>query len=215
MEDLNHLSMRVTENKFDKHLGLTLGLPEEQYYTLSMKYFDRDGFELNELEQALYKRNRININEHHLNKIAGHVSWIEHTRADDPRIVIDHSCIQQRHDYIGEVRGELQVASTVRRELKKLLAIAPKWGIDFNLDYVGETVIELFHIEVDRRNYDEIVEIKGRAEELILRTDWVNVAYIFYKNRDKWENLPADDQIEWKVNYLGWPRVYDTRKVFI
>lgn len=207
--------MRVTNNSFSRFLGLTLGLPEEQYYNLSMKYFDRDGFELNELEQALYKRNRVDINEHHLNKIASHISWIENDAEDDPRIIIDHSCIQQRHDYIGEVRDELQIASHYRRELKKLLVIIPKWGIDFNVDYVGETVMELFHIEVDRHSYEDIMDQKYLAERLILRTDWVNVANIFHKRRSEWENLPADDQIEWKVKYLGWNRVYDTRKVFI
>jgi len=207
--------MRATENKFSKYLGLTLGLPEEQYYNLSMTYFDRDGFELNELEQALYKRNFININEHHLNKIASHVTWIEHTKNDDSRLLIDHSCIQQRHNYIGEVREEIQIASHSRRELKKLLAIIPKWGIDFNLDYIDENVMELFHIEVDRLSYDDIMEVKERAEVLIFDTDWVEVAKIFNKKRSEWQHLPADDQIEWKVNYLGWPRVYDTRKVFI
>ena len=207
--------MRVTENKFSRFLGLPLGLQEEQYLNLSMDFFDRDGFELNELEQALYKRNMINIGEQHLNHTANHTTWIEHDTADDPRIMIDHSCLQMRHDYIGEGREELQIASNHRREIKKLLAIVPKWGIDFNIDYVGETVMELFHIEVDRRNYEEILDQKYLAERLILRTDWVNVANIFHKRRDQWEHLPADDQIEWKVRYLGWPRVYDTRKVFI
>ena len=207
--------MRVTGNKFSRHLGLALGLPEDDYFNLSMDYFDRDGFELNELEQALYRRNMINIGEQHLNHTANHVSWIEHDTNDDPRIMIDHSCLQQRHDYIGEGRELLQIASNYRPELKKLLAIVPKWGIDFNVDYVGETVMELFHIEVDRRDYEEILDQKYLAERLILRTDWVNVANIFHKKRDMWEHLPADDQIEWKVNYLGWPRVYDTRKVFI
>lgn len=207
--------MRVTSNSFSRFLGLPLGLPEEQYYNLSMDFFDRDGFELNELEQALYRRNMIDIGEQHLNHTANHIKWIEHDANDDPRIMIDHSCLQQRHDYIGEGREELQIASNHRRELKKLLAIVPKWGIDFNIDYVGETVMELFHIEVDRRSYDDIMDQKYLAERLILRTDWVNVANIFHKKRDQWEHLPADDQIEWKVNYLGWPRVYDTRKVFI
>jgi hypothetical protein len=207
--------MRVTENKFSRYLGLALGLPEEHYYDLSMDFFDRDGFELNELEQALYRRNNVNIGEQHLNHTANHVTWIESDANDDPRIMIDHSCLQQRHDYIGEGREDLQIASNHRRELKKLLAIVPKWGIDFNVDYVGETVMELFHIEVDRRSYEDIMDQKYLAERLILRTDWVNVANIFYKRRDQWEHLPADDQIEWKVRYLGWPRVYDTRKVFI
>lgn len=180
-----------------------------------MDFFDRDGFELNELEQALYRRNLINIGEQHLNHTANHTTWIEHDAEDDPRVMIDHSCLQMRHDYIGEGREDLQIASNYRRELKKLLAIVPKWGIDFNIDYVGETVMELFHIEVDRRSFDEILDQKYLAERLILRTDWVNVANIFHKKRDIWEHLPADDQIEWKVNYLGWPRVYDTRKVFI
>lgn len=207
--------MKITNNGFDKHLGLSLGLPEDQYYTLSMDYFDRDGFELNQLEQALYKRNRVNIGEQHLNHTANHIGWIETDSQCDPRIVIDHSCLQQRHGYLGEVREELQVASGNRRELKKLLAIVPKWGIDFNLDFVGEEVIELFHLEADRRDYQEIIDIKGRAEKLITEIDWVAAAQTFIRQKDKWKDLPADDQIEWKVTYLGWPRVYDTRKVFI
>ena len=208
--------MRIIENSFDKHLGLTLGLPEEDYYNLSMDYFDRDGFELNELEQALYKRNDVNIGEHHLNHTANHVGWIERTEDDDPRIMIDHSCLQQRHNYIGEGRIALQIAAAKRKELNKLLAIVPKWGIDFNIDYVDDnTVMELFHVEIDRRNYSQIMDEKYLAETLILRTNWVDVARIFNKKRSEWEQLAADDQIEWKVRYLGWPRVYDTRKVFI
>lgn len=206
--------MKVIDNQYTKRLIVTNGLDLEDYYNLSMAYFDRDGFELNELEQKLYRTNNINVDEKHLNHVANHFKWIEKTDEDD-RIIIDHSCMAQRWSYEGEARRGIQTAAVKRIELRKLLNIVPKWGFDFNLDYVGpDCCMELIHIECDRNSYDDIMECKERAEQLIINTDWMEVYHIFNSKRYKWVDLPADDQIEWKVQYLGWPRTYDTRKVF-
>lgn len=206
--------MKVIDNSFDKHLIILGGLEQQEYMSLSMSYFDRDGFELNELEQRLYKHNGIKIDEKHLNHVANHFGWIECT-SDDPRLIIDHSCMAQRWTYEGEARRGLVQACLERNELRKLLNIKPKWGLDFNLDYIGpDNCMELVHIECDRNSYDEIMELKYKAEKLILNTDWMQVYKHFNNNKNKWIDMPADDQIEWKVQYVGWPRTYDTRKVF-
>jgi hypothetical protein len=129
--------------------------------------------------------------------------------------MIDHSCIQQRWEYHGEVREDLRIASHKRPSLNKLLVISRKWGLDFNIDYVGEDkVLELFHIEIDRHDHQEFLEIRDVAEQFIVHTDWVDVANILWQKRHLWYNKNADEQILWKAQFLGWDTVYDTRKVF-
>ena len=55
---------------------------------------------------------------------------------------------------------------------------------------------------------------KEVAEELIMGTDWYDVAYCLLRDKDKWSHLNSDDQADYKSMYVGWKRAFDNRKVF-
>ena len=82
---------------------------------------------------------------------------------------LDHSLINTRWAYGGGARDQIKEHSEDNPLLIKLLDIKPKWGLDFSLDWVdNDTCFELFHIELDRFDRDELVEYKEKAEEIIL-----------------------------------------------
>ena len=74
--------------------------------------------------------------------------------------------------------------------------------------------MELFHIEADYWTYEEAVEGKLKAEELIMNTDWHTQAVRVQQKKNSWEHLNADDQADWKAQFFGWDRAFDNYKVF-
>ena len=211
------MKLRVAkEYQFDSNAFITKPLDiDEEVLAWSMKYFDKDGFEINILEQAFYKHSNIDISQEHLFHIANHVDWIIDEEKSKFGCVVDHSMISTRWAFAGEAREQLIRLSEQKPELNKLLAIRPKWGIDFSLDYVYKGgCMELFHIEADYWTYQEAQEGKQKAEELILTTDWEDQAETVLAKKNEWIELNADDQADWKAQYFGWDRAFDNFKVF-
>lgn len=211
------MRLKIAEQyQFDSAAYITKPLDlDEEVLAWSMKYFDKDGFEINILEQAFYKHSKIDISQEHLFHIANHVDWIIDEEKSTFGCVVDHSMISTRWAFTGEAREQLIRLSEQKPELNKLLAIRPKWGIDFSLDYVYKGgCMELFHIEADYWTYKEAQEGKQKAEELILTTDWEDQAETVLAKKNEWIQLNADDQADWKAQYFGWERAFDNFKVF-
>lgn len=211
------MELRVAEGyEFDPNPYITKALDlDQEVIAWSMKYFDKDGFEINLLEQAFYNHSQIDISQEHLFHIANHVDWIVDIEKSTFGCVVDHSMISTRWAFDGDAKEQLIRLSNQKPELNKLLAIRPKWGIDFSLDYVYPGgCMELFHIEADYWTYEEAQEGKQKAEHLILNTDWADHAEAVLKKKDEWIELNADDQADWKAQYFGWERAFDNFKVF-
>lgn len=210
------MDLRVAENyEFTPNASITKPLNDQVVLDTTMKYFDKDGFEINLLEQEYYKNNNVDISQEHLFHIANHVDWIVDIESSTFGCVVDHSMISTRWQFEGAAKEQLIRLSYQKPELNKLLAIRPKWGIDFSLDYVYPGgCMELFHIEADYWTFDEAQEGKWKAEQLILNTDWQDQAETVLKKKDQWIDLNADDQADWKAQYFGWDRAFDNYKVF-
>ena len=209
------MKLAIINNQFSPNAHITNPLFDEEVLGWSMKYFDKDGFEINHLEQIYYKYSKIDISQEHLFHTANHVDWIVDTEKSDMGCVVDHSMISTRWAFDGEAKEQLIRLSKQKPTLNKLLAIRPKWGIDFSLDYVYTGgCMELFHIEADYWSYEEAVEGKLKAEKLIMSTDWSAEADLVMQKKSEWENLNADDQADWKAQYFGWDRAFDNYKVF-
>ena len=181
-----------------------------------MDFFDKDGYELNKVEQLYYAANDIDISEKHLHHTANHLWWITQSDVPETGPRLDHSLINTRWAYGGEARNQIKQHAEIRDPLlNKLLQIKPKWGLDFSLDWVdNEICFELFHIELDRFDRDELIEYKEKAEEIILGTDWMEAGLTIKAKRDQWSSLSSDDQSDWKARYFGWHRAFDNRKVY-
>lgn len=210
------MDLRIVENSgFHPTATIIKPMMDEEVLAWSMKYFDKDGFEINELEQAYYRDNNIFIDGMHLFHIANQTDWIMDWENSTFGCVVDHSMISTRWAFGGPAREQLVALSYRKPELNKLLAIRPKWGIDFSLDYIYPGgCMELFHIEADYWTYDEALEGKWKAEELIMNADWEDQAETVLKKKDQWIGLNADDQADWKAQYFGWDRAFDNFKVF-
>jgi len=201
-------------NKHPDFAWITKPIDDRLMYD-SMQFFDKDGYELNKIEQHFYAANNVDISEKHLYHTANHLTWFKQTQDIKHGPILDHSLINTRWAYGGEARSQIRHHTEHNSLLNKLLTIKPKWGLDFSLDWVdNEVCFELFHIELDRFDRDEVIEYKEKAEAIVLNTDWIDAGQLVKEKRDEWQNLSSDDQSDWKARYFGWHRAFDNRKVY-
>ena len=205
-----------SDNVFKKDPYFVWPIGEEEALSKSIDFFDKDGYELTEIEKYYATMHGVDLSEKHNKHTAAHYWWYKDEMKSESDLVLDHSMIITRYSFAEEAKRELQRLKVKRPVLLKLLSIKTKYGIDFSLDYIGEDeVFEIFHIEQDFFDWQEAMDVKGKAEELIESTDWLDGAKQVLKKKDEWFNLNSDDQSDWKAKYFGWHRAFDNRKVFI
>lgn len=210
------MNLTIVNNHFVKEPYITQTPQDSDVLSSSMKFFDKDGYELNHTEQLYYNYNLVNIKEKHLYHTANHVQWFIDNDNSSMGCVLDHSMISTRWAYRGAARAQIARLAEQRPELNKLLAIEPKWGIDISIDFVYEGgCFELFHIEADYASYEQALESKKKAEDLVYSTSWEEHAIEVLARKMEWQHLCSDDQADWKAKYFGWHRAFDNLKVFV
>lgn len=205
---------RLLNAQFPQTPNIKQSIEDQSVLDRSMLYFDKEGYELNDLEQAYYKHNSVPINRI-LNHACCQETWIESAIEPQEGPYFDHCMIVTRWDYQEAAREQLERLSAQRPSLNKLLKIKPKWGIDLSMEYQWPNgdVTEVFHIEMDRHSISEINEWKQRVEELVFSRDWTDVAKSMLDHKSEWEYLNSDEQSDWRCRYIGLPRAYDNFKV--
>lgn len=210
------MKLEISSNQFNPDPVITVAPPDAEIIASSMKFFDKDGYELNETEKIYHIYNHVNLDEKHLYHTANHVTWIIDTDRSQKNCVLDHSMIVQRWHYQSSARDQISRLCRHKPLLNKLLNVRQKWGIDFSLDYVYDGgCFEIFHIEADYTDYVQAEDYKCAAEDLILKTDWEHGAKKLLERKSEWEDLCSDDQADWKAKYFGWDRAFNNRKVFL
>ena len=211
------MRLEITKNKFISNPSLKTSPVDQNVLDSSMKFFDKDGYEINQTEQLYYEANNVDLSERHLYHTANHKAWIVDTSNSDSGFVLDHSMLMQRWDYRAEARSQIIRLIDSKPTLGKLLSIRQKWGIDFSLDYVSPEgwSIEMFHIENDFLSLSQAMEAKKRAEDLIVNADWYALLEQMIDRKDEWQSLCSDDQADWKARVVGWHRAFDNQKVFV
>lgn len=201
---------------FPKYPYLTNPIEYEKLLYTPLQDFDKDGYEIDTpIEREHYIVNNVNIHENIQFHYSTGKHWYKDKDNSEEGLILDHTQLLTRWAYSDEARSNIERASMKRPVLNKLLAIKPKWGIDFSLDYVTHDVcMEVFHIEKDATSYNEAVSIKEKAEEIIDNTDWESAIKDILKRKDEWYNLCSDDQSDWKARYFGWHRAFDSKKVY-
>ena len=172
-----------------------------------LSLFDQNGYDLTELEKHFASSNCAGPDSHRCHRTALKQPWFTQTvRIEGP--VLNHSLLFERKAYLGAALEQLQHWARDLPLVHKLIAMRPKWGLDFSMDYVDRAgnSFEILHWEWDCFNYDEICVVKEYAELKISAIDWADAAKQLLTRKDEWHHLDFFAQSDWKCNYFGIPK---------
>ena len=176
-------------------------------------YFDKDGYELNIVEQDYYTYNGIDTSLQQQYHHACQMEWLD-IQLEHLGVYVDHCMLVQRFAYADEARQQIQDSIPSDPTLRKLLDIRPKYGLDISLDYIKDDYcFELFHYEVDFIDINEALSVKKQTENLVLSLDFDNLIQSSIDTKFIWESLCSDDQSDYKAKLAGFDRAFDNLKV--
>jgi hypothetical protein len=196
----------LTNNKLNpngfwhKAVEKTLFVPT----TEDLELFDQNGYDLTPLEKHYaYSNNaRPKLHRDHIHALK--YDWFTQEHKIEGS-VLNHSFLFERKGYTGPALEELQYWARDLPLIYKIVAMRPKWGLDFSMDYVDRTgnAFEVLHWEYDGFDYQEIEEVRTQVEPVLLKIDWDDAAQYLLKHKDQWHHLDFFSQSEWKCHYFG------------
>ena len=166
--------------------------------------FDQNGYDLTELEKHYASSNMAGIDSHRCHRTALKKPWFDQTIKLEGA-VLNHSLLFERKAYAGSALTQLQHWARELPLLHKVIAMRPKWGLDFSMDYVDRSgkAFEVLHWEYDGFDYNEIELVKHQMEPILKSIDWDDAAQQLLKQKDQWHHLDFFAQSNWKCNYFG------------
>ena len=201
------MKLHVTDNKFDQNPNWTESIksvfacpPKE-----SVELFDQNGYDLTRLEQLYAVANgRYTVKHRDKEHITLRQTWFEDIAPNDGAH-INHAVLFQRKGFQDHAKSQLESWAKAEPHLYKLLAMKPKWGLDFSIDYCDRegNVFELLHWEFDGFEYNEIADKKQTMEQFLLKQDWDERARTMLERKEEWHGLGFFEQSEWKTKFFG------------
>jgi hypothetical protein len=201
------MRLHVTDNQFDSNthwcerIKSVFACPPKE----TVEFFDQNGYDLTKLEQLYAVANGANTTTHRNSEhITLRQTWFEDDSPESgPHI--NHAVMFERKGYSGEALQQLTMWAGYRPQFHKLIAMRPKWGLDFSIDYADRdgNVFELLHWEYDGFEYDEIQNKKIRMEEFLVNQDWPDRARVMLTRKEEWHSLGFFEQSEWKTRFFG------------
>jgi hypothetical protein len=201
-------SVVITDNQFDANGYWTKPVEKIVYLPTAedVALFDQNGYDLTDLEKHYAYSNWNKPKKHREHRVALKQPWFtqEHTLEG---AVLNHSLLFERKGYAGAALEELQHWARALPLINKVIAIRPKWGLDFSMDYVDRqgNAFEVLHWEWDSFDYDEIQAVKLEIEPVLKAIDWQDAAQNILAKKDSWHDLDFFTQSAWKCNYFGVP----------
>ena len=201
------MQLHVTSNKFnpnpyyDQSIKSMFATPPRE----SVELFDQNGYDLTRLEQMYAVANGYDLTTHrNKDHITLRQDWfIDKNHTDGPHI--NHAYMFERKGFKGDAPEQLKAWGTNNSHMHKLVAMKPKWGLDFSIDYcdIDGNVFEVLHWEFDGFEYDEIANKKIVMDDFLLKQDWDHAASQILKHKNDWHHLGFFEQSEWKTKYFG------------
>jgi hypothetical protein len=172
-----------------------------------VELFDQNGFDLTRIEQHFAYSNYNKPSRLREHRFAIKNEWFSQNLKIEGA-VLNHSSLFERKAYSGEALEQLKHWSKKLPLLNKIIAMRPKWGLDFSMDYVDRqgNAFEILHWEWDSFNYDEIQQVKQTIEPILKNINWDEAATALIKYKEKWHHLDFFAQSDWKCNYFGIPK---------
>jgi hypothetical protein len=201
-------SVVITDNQFDANGYWTNPVEKIVYLPTAedVALFDQNGYDLTDLEKHYAYSNWNKPKKHREHRVALKHPWFtqEHTIEG---AVLNHSLLFERKGYAGAALEELQHWARALPLINKVIAIRPKWGLDFSMDYVDRSgnAFEVLHWEWDSFDYEEIQAVKLEIEPVLKAIDWQDAAQNILAKKAQWHDLDFFAQSTWKCNYFGVP----------
>lgn len=166
--------------------------------------FDQDGYDLTELEKKYSEYNNFKYFSHGEHRSALKQNWFEQEEKQEGSI-LNHSLLFERKGYKDDALAQLQRWAKHLPLVYKIIAIKPKWGLDFSIDWVDKkgNVFEVLHWEFDGFNINEIEDVKCKFEKTVIDIDWDDAGKSILKHKDEWYHLDCFEQSNWKCNFFG------------
>ena len=201
------MRLHLTDNRFNtdpcwtERIKSVFACPPKE----AVEFFDQNGYDLTKLEQLYAVANGANTTRH---RNSEHITLRQTWFTDDspesgPHI--NHAVMFERKGYSGEALQQLTTWAGYRPQFHKLIAMRPKWGLDFSIDYADRegNVFELLHWEYDGFEYNEIADKKAQMEEFLVNQDWTDRARVMIERKEEWHGLDFFEQSEWKTRFFG------------
>lgn len=197
----------LTNNCFDPPELAYWRVPLNFNGTLSPDYcglYDQNGYDLTEAEKLYAQVNATHITQHRIHRHALKREWFVQDLKTEGAI-LNHSLLFERKGFEGSAREQLEMWSRTYPIFNKLLKQRPKWGLDFSIDYCDNqgNVFEALHWEYDGFDYNEILDKKKEAEQILLNTDWDDVGRSLLNKKHEWFDLDFFSQSDYKCNFVG------------
>ena len=199
----------ITDSEFnpngywDKPVEKIVYLPTPEDVAL----FDQNGYDLTELEKHYAYSNWSKPKKHREHRTALKQPWFTQELNTIEGAVLNHSLLFERKGYTGAVLAELQHWARALPLIHKVIALKPKWGLDFSMDYVDRqgNAFEVLHWEWDSFDYLEIEAVRKTIEPVLRAIDWQDAGRQILAAKAKWHHLDFFAQSRWKCNYFGVP----------
>lgn len=169
--------------------------------------FDQNGYDLTVLEQRYAEVNDARPRQHRSHRVAIKQPWFTQEEKLEGA-VLNHSLLFERKGYAEAALEQLEQWADELPLVYKIIALRPKWGLDFSIDYVDRqgNAFEVLHWEWDGFDYEEVEAVRQQVEPTLASTDWDDAAQQILKHKDQWHDLDFFSQSEWKCNYFGIPK---------
>jgi len=203
------MAIRLTDNSLDKNgywnkpIEKLIFCPTHE----DLELFDQNGYDLTELEKHFANSNMASSDSHRRHRTALKQPWFTGDYSIDGSH-LNHSLLFERKGYAGDALVQLKIWAKKLPLVYKLIALRPKWGLDFSMDYVDRqgNTFEVLHWEWDSFVYDEVVYMKQHVEPKLKSIDWQTAGTDILKHKDQWHHLDFFAQSDWKCNYFGIPK---------
>jgi hypothetical protein len=203
------MRLSLTENKLSPEGHWTNPVDKVVFIPLpaDLALFDQNGYDLTDLEKRFAMSNHTEYFSHREHRHAIKKQWFKQY-SEKEGVHMNHSLLFERKGYSGQALLQLKHWAQDLPLVYKLIALKPKWGLDFSMDYVDRAgnAFEVLHWEYDGFAYEEIEAVRKEVEPILLSIDWEDAAKQILSNKDHWHHLDFFAQSDWKCNYFGIPR---------